>query len=335
MLWVARWVPRLVRIRATHVGVLFGRSGRVTELQPGLWWYWPIVSEREGGLHRAVDHHVRPARGRPADRCRDPRVLEPAGMLKQYRKIEGRLENEARTRVLQHGGDMAAALADVRATFAGHLEIASLSTAPECPETVQGLRLPRGVGIGIMTEPMTAFERVAAAKAGDKRWCTACGEDRVDRRSRCVDVRRLHAGKHSADERRPIPLLLRRTSNEVAEVPRSALEARHAARKTSAAKKHASLRCCQECVGVGGGRIRTGASQAVSEPAARLTEQHATGTRSHAARRKRYREDSQYREGPAARIRAGSSVSANAEVGHRCPPRRPSTGARTSNWRIE
>ena len=30
---------------------------------------------------------------------------------------------------------------------------------------------------------MTKWERVTAAKAGDKRWCTACGEDRVDRRS--------------------------------------------------------------------------------------------------------------------------------------------------------
>ena len=27
---------------------------------------------------------------------------------------------------------------------------------------------------------MTKWERVAAAKAGDKRWCTACGEDRID-----------------------------------------------------------------------------------------------------------------------------------------------------------
>lgn len=45
MVWLARWVPRVVLIKATHAGVLFGPRGRVSLWAPGLWIYWPIVQE--------------------------------------------------------------------------------------------------------------------------------------------------------------------------------------------------------------------------------------------------------------------------------------------------
>lgn len=42
MQWLARWVPRITLIEATHAGVLFGPGGSVSRLYPGLTWYWPI-----------------------------------------------------------------------------------------------------------------------------------------------------------------------------------------------------------------------------------------------------------------------------------------------------
>jgi regulator of protease activity HflC (stomatin/prohibitin superfamily) len=47
MTWLGRWVPRIILIRATHAGVLFGRGGSVMELHPGVHVYWPIVQELE------------------------------------------------------------------------------------------------------------------------------------------------------------------------------------------------------------------------------------------------------------------------------------------------
>jgi regulator of protease activity HflC (stomatin/prohibitin superfamily) len=45
MVWLGRWFPRLVLIRAKHTGVKFGLRGVVTELEPGLHMYWPITTE--------------------------------------------------------------------------------------------------------------------------------------------------------------------------------------------------------------------------------------------------------------------------------------------------
>lgn len=45
MIWLGRWFPRLVLIKATHEGVKFSRGGAVTTMKPGLYIYWPITSE--------------------------------------------------------------------------------------------------------------------------------------------------------------------------------------------------------------------------------------------------------------------------------------------------
>ena len=47
MLWLGRWFPRLILIKATHEGVQFGRAGAVRTLLPGLYCYWPITSTVE------------------------------------------------------------------------------------------------------------------------------------------------------------------------------------------------------------------------------------------------------------------------------------------------
>lgn len=44
MLWLGKWVPRLMLIQAGNIGVWFGRNGRVRELAPGLYCYWPITT---------------------------------------------------------------------------------------------------------------------------------------------------------------------------------------------------------------------------------------------------------------------------------------------------
>lgn len=41
--WFARWVPRLVLIEPTHLGVLFGPRGGARAAGPGLVFYWPIT----------------------------------------------------------------------------------------------------------------------------------------------------------------------------------------------------------------------------------------------------------------------------------------------------
>lgn len=40
-------VPRLGICRATHGGVKFRRGSVVREIKPGLFWYWPLVTEVE------------------------------------------------------------------------------------------------------------------------------------------------------------------------------------------------------------------------------------------------------------------------------------------------
>jgi len=47
MVWLGRWFPRLVLIKATHLGVRFGRHGDIRTLGPGLFCYWPITTEVE------------------------------------------------------------------------------------------------------------------------------------------------------------------------------------------------------------------------------------------------------------------------------------------------
>jgi hypothetical protein len=45
MVWLGRWVPRIILIRASHKGVRFGIGGAVVLLEPGVHWYWPIAQE--------------------------------------------------------------------------------------------------------------------------------------------------------------------------------------------------------------------------------------------------------------------------------------------------
>lgn len=43
--WFGQLIPRIIIIRATHGGVKFVRGHKVVVLEPGLTWYWPIITE--------------------------------------------------------------------------------------------------------------------------------------------------------------------------------------------------------------------------------------------------------------------------------------------------
>ena len=43
--FIVSLLPHLGLMRATHGGVKFKRGGRVTEIRPGLYWHWPIVTD--------------------------------------------------------------------------------------------------------------------------------------------------------------------------------------------------------------------------------------------------------------------------------------------------
>jgi regulator of protease activity HflC (stomatin/prohibitin superfamily) len=43
MVWIAKWVPRLVLVTSRHRAVVFRPKDRVTEHAPGLLVYWPII----------------------------------------------------------------------------------------------------------------------------------------------------------------------------------------------------------------------------------------------------------------------------------------------------
>jgi regulator of protease activity HflC (stomatin/prohibitin superfamily) len=43
--WMAMWVPRLGVCRATHGGVKFVRGKKVKAIRPGLFLWWPLVTE--------------------------------------------------------------------------------------------------------------------------------------------------------------------------------------------------------------------------------------------------------------------------------------------------
>lgn len=45
MVWLAKWVPRIVLVKAGEVGLLFMRGGRTAVCAPGLHTYWPITSD--------------------------------------------------------------------------------------------------------------------------------------------------------------------------------------------------------------------------------------------------------------------------------------------------
>lgn len=45
--WVGRWIPRLGICRATHGGVRFRHGAHTVPVRPGLYCYWPLVTEVE------------------------------------------------------------------------------------------------------------------------------------------------------------------------------------------------------------------------------------------------------------------------------------------------
>lgn len=45
MLWLGKWFPRLMLVRAGSVAVIFHRGGRIREGLPGLYCYWPITTD--------------------------------------------------------------------------------------------------------------------------------------------------------------------------------------------------------------------------------------------------------------------------------------------------
>jgi regulator of protease activity HflC (stomatin/prohibitin superfamily) len=69
MTWLAKWVPRLTLVKKGDVGVLFERAGVVSQKAPGLWVWWPlvtdlrIVSTRERTMELSVQIHHQEAIG--------------------------------------------------------------------------------------------------------------------------------------------------------------------------------------------------------------------------------------------------------------------------------
>ena len=129
MRWIARWVPRIVLIPATHRGVLFGRAGRVLELEPGLCWYWPIVSE----LHKicTVERTMLNSAqligdGRLVAVVVNWRVRHAAQAVTTWRNLESRIDNESRAAVFAQDCDMGKVAEQMRETFAPAIEIISV-----------------------------------------------------------------------------------------------------------------------------------------------------------------------------------------------------------------
>jgi regulator of protease activity HflC (stomatin/prohibitin superfamily) len=64
MTWLGRWVPRLVLVKATEEGVLFGPGGSSRRISPRLFAYWPIthqllrISTRRRSLEVAAQLHA-------------------------------------------------------------------------------------------------------------------------------------------------------------------------------------------------------------------------------------------------------------------------------------
>lgn len=45
--WLAKFIPRLVIIRSTHLGIKYVRGKNLVSVKPGLCFYWPLVTEME------------------------------------------------------------------------------------------------------------------------------------------------------------------------------------------------------------------------------------------------------------------------------------------------
>ena len=147
MEWFGRLFPRLVLIRATHRGVLFKPRGRVRELCPGLWWYWPITSELQ---KISMQERATLTSAQVVGHCRLVavtvvwRVKDAKAVATRYRQFEARVTNEARVQVNRKGVDMRAVAQAMAEIFADEVEILDVGPASD------------GFGIGLKNFDDTA-----------------------------------------------------------------------------------------------------------------------------------------------------------------------------------
>ena len=134
MKWIARWFPRLKLIRATHRGVLFGRTGRVRELYPGLWCYWPIVSELQlvEMTERSSLLSAQVVGTELVGVAVVWRVLDAIEVVKKFRQVECRVENATRIHVAETT-DMTVVKAALVDDFQSLIEIIDVRTASKGP----------------------------------------------------------------------------------------------------------------------------------------------------------------------------------------------------------
>ena len=125
MQWAARWVPRVVLIRATHRGILFQRGGRTLELQPGLCWYWPLVSELDQVcmLERSVLTDGQLIDRRLITLSIVYRIVDARASALRYRRISSRVENEAKMSAARTAGDVERVKAHLNEEFDGVVEV--------------------------------------------------------------------------------------------------------------------------------------------------------------------------------------------------------------------
>jgi len=99
MRWMGRWVPRIVLIRSTHRGVLFGPGDQVRELPPGVHVFWPIWSELEKvAMTRRTSQMCGQLIGQEVvGWIVSWRVLDPVQMLTSVRDINPTLDDAAQT----------------------------------------------------------------------------------------------------------------------------------------------------------------------------------------------------------------------------------------------
>ena len=125
MLWVAKWIPRLILVRVTHRGILFQRAGKVTNLPPGLWWYWPIVTEY-------VDISILERSSVTSAQFIDNevivvtiiwRVVDAESAVTRWRNLEGRIENESRMAVVKYSANMEEVTKQLKQCFEPYIEI--------------------------------------------------------------------------------------------------------------------------------------------------------------------------------------------------------------------
>ena len=134
MEWFGRWFPRLTLIRSTHRGVLFLPGGRVKELCPGLWWYWPITSELQ---KISMQDRATLTSAQVVGHCRLVavsvvwRVKDAKAVATRYRQFEARVTNEARVQVNRQGVDMQAVAQSMADVFAEEIDILDVGPASD------------------------------------------------------------------------------------------------------------------------------------------------------------------------------------------------------------